>query len=323
MSARDNQAQGNRPAGWNPLANKNPGSRPAISGRATNASRQPAAPVRSANSFGVGPAGPVGPTSNWLTNALNRGRNQVAGFVDAVVTMPNGGLDLGDPNGPSGPSGPSYAAPAPLRLPRMAMPSPESLAAQLYAAVGAATSPYQQAIGQLAGQQVSAQAGIKQADQTAGMSMNQATRDWRAATGQISGQIADVYRTALSSLAGFVGGNNAAMMNAGFAPSNTGGNEAYARLAGLGASAQEASLARRDMGEAAVRGDRNARSQITQAGTQSLAASYAQVLGGLNLQKAAAEAAARAEQVNRQFALQQEIDRINFDAASQEAAANR
>jgi hypothetical protein len=47
------------------------------------------------------------------------------------------------------------------------------------------------------------------------------------------------------------------------------------------------------------------------------------VLGGLNLQKAAAEAAARAEQVNRQFALQQEIDRINFDAASQEAAANR
>jgi hypothetical protein len=77
------------------------------------------------------------------------------------------------------------------------------------------------------------------------------------------------------------------------------------------------------MGEAAVRGDRNARSQITQAGTQSMLSSYAQVLGGLNLQKAAAEAAARAEQVNRQFALQQEIDRINFDAASQEAAANR
>jgi hypothetical protein len=175
----------------------------------------------------------------------------------------------------------------------------------------------------LAGQQLSAQTGIKQADKTAGMSMNQATRDWRAATGQISGQIADVYRTALSDLASFIGGNNAAMMNAGFAPSNTGGTEAYTRLAGLGASAQEASLARRDMGESAVRGDRNARAQITQSGNQSLAASYAQVLGGLNLQKAAAEAAARAEQVNRQFVLQQEIDRINFDAASQEAAANR
>lgn len=232
-------------------------------------------------------------------------------------------LAAGAPGPGSGPSGAGYAAPPPLRLPRMAMPSPESLAAQLYAAVGAATSPYQQAIGQLAGQRTNAQAGIKQADRDAGMSMNQATRDWRAATGQISGQIADVYRTALSDLARFVGGNNAAMMNAGFAPSDTGGTAAMGRLAGLGASAQEASLARRDMGEAAVRGDRVARGQITQAGNQSMISSYAQVLGGLNLQKAAAEAAARAEQVNREFALRQEVDRINFDAASQEAMANR
>jgi hypothetical protein len=240
---------------------------------------------------------------------------ELAAYLEALAAGAGGA----DPGG----SGPSYAAPAPLRLPRMAMPSPESLAAQLYAAVGAATSPYQQAIGQLAGQQATAQTGIKQADQTAGESMNQATRDWRAATGQISGQIADVYRTALSSLAGFVGGNNAAMMNAGFAPSDTGGTAAMGRLAGLGASAQEASLARRDMGEQAVRGDRAARDQITQAGNQSMLSSYAQVLGGLNLQKAAAEAAARAEQVNREFALRQEVDRINFDAASQEAAANR
>ena len=263
-----------------------------------------------------------GAATGWAADLVGQARNDWGSFAEAVIRSTDNGS--GDPSGadPSG-SGPSYAAPAPLRLPRMAMPSPESLAAQLYAAVGAATSPYQQAIQQLAGQQTTAQAGIRQADQTAGESMNQATRDWRAATGQISGQIADVYRTALSDLARFVGGNNAAMMNAGFAPSDTGGTAAMGRLAGLGASAQEASLARSDMGELAVRNDRAARSQITQAGNQSMLSSYAQVLGGLNLQKAAAEAAARAEQVNREFALRQEIDRINFDAASQEAAANR
>jgi hypothetical protein len=320
MSARDNQAQGNRPqSNWNPFASSAPSSRP-TSGRATNASRQPSAPAPASRG-----------NSPWLQNTV----------LQAAYTMPFASRDalaekdLNDTLAKNyldemawlasadASSGSGERVLAPLVLPRMAMPSPESLAAQLYAAVGAATSPYQQAIQQLAGQQATAQTGIKQADQTAGESMNQATRDWRAATGQISGQIADVYRTALSSLAGFVGGNNAAMMNAGFAPSDTGGTAAMGRLAGLGASAQEASLARRDMGEQAVRGDRVARSQITQAGNQSMLSSYAQVLGGLNLQKAAAEAAARAEQVNREFALRQEVDRINFDAASQEAAANR
>jgi hypothetical protein len=222
-----------------------------------------------------------------------------------------------------GGGGGGYVMPAPLRLPRMAMPSPEEIAAQLYAAVGAATTPFDNAIGQLGGQRNQNEQSILQADRDARTSMSQTTQDWRTQTAGISNQIADVYRVALTGLNDMLNSNNRAMMNAGFAPANNGGSAALGRLSGLGAAAQEASLARRDAGEATVRDMNFGRGQVTQAGRQTLASSYAQVLGSLNLQKAAAEAAARAEQVNQQAAIRREIERINFEAASQEAAANR
>lgn len=238
--------------------------------------------------------------------------------VQAVRNFPNGDVGAGGGGGGGG-----YSRPAPLVLPRMQLPAPELLAQQAYLAVGAATAPYIQAIQQLATQRAEGNQAITAADREARSQGKQIQSDWRSRTAAVEGNIAGVYREALSGLAAVVSANNQSMMNAGFQPSDAGQMEALGRLSGLGASAREAALVRQQLGADAYRDARSGTAAVTQAGRSTLAATYGQVLGSLRAQQAAAEAAARMEQFNREMALRQEIDRINYDASVQEAVANR
>lgn len=240
---------------------------------------------------------------------------------NAIKNFP--GPDDGSGPSGSGPSGGGYAAPPPLVLPRMQLPAPELLAQQAFMAVDAARSPYTAALSALAQSRTQGEQAITMADREAATAGRQIQGDWQRRTAGIEGNIAGIYRQALDGLASVIAANNQSMMNAGFQPAAAGQNEALSRMAGLGASAREAALVRRQLGADMARDQGAAVAGITQAGRGALSSTYAQVLGSLQAQQAAAEAAARFEQFNREMALRQEIDRINYDASVQEAVANR
>jgi hypothetical protein len=261
-----------------------------------------------------GPA-PVDP------NGLQKWRDEIQTWV-AINGFPGPEADPGGA-GPAGGGGSGYAAPPPLVLPRMQLPAPELLAQQAFMAVDTARAPYTAALAALAASRQQGEQAITAADREATTASARTQQDWQRRTAGIEGNIAAVYRDALSQLAGVVADNNRAMMAAGFQPADTGGNAALGRLSGLGASASEAALVRQRLGADAYRDQRESVRGITQAGREALASTYAQVLGGLQAQQAAAEAAARFEQFNREMALRQQIDQINYYASVQEAVANR
>ena len=81
---------------------------------------------------------------------------------------------------------------------------------------------------------------------------------------------------------------------------------------------RDAASAEKAKADAAAKAEREAAST-----EKAKAAAAAKAEKEASAQKAAAEAAARSDLFNRQTALQQEIDRINFETSIQEAMANR
>ena len=295
------------------IANPNPGPRIGYGTWALmpNPDRAPKAETTRSPNGNLGPAGP-------LRSGIQDAANNIRANIEAIQNFPVGGDDFGG----SGPAGGGYAPP-PLVLPRMQLPAPELLAQQAFMAVDTARAPYTAALAALAASRQQGDQAITAANREATTAGRQTQQDWQRRTAGIEGNIASVYRDALSQLAGVVADNNKAMMAAGFQPADTGQTNALGRLSGLGAAARESALVRQRLGADAFRDQQQAVAGVTQAGRGALASTYAQVLGGLQAQQAAAEAAARFEQFNREMALRQQIDQINYDASVQEAMANR